>query len=133
VTQAAAVGHPPFPLCPPQRSSSLHPGTGQPRTLSTDHDFPIPLRILHLQSKYCAGVFKPQSTYIYRVPQCMSPRRNWDSPTPSLASECAPPPQAKGGRAHSPAGEGWGSPNSDDWRKSLSLCLLCVLNNLRGL
>ncbi len=46
-------------------------------------------------------------------------------PPPSHASECAPPPQAKGGRAHSPAGEGWGSPNSDDWRKSLALCLLC--------
>ncbi len=26
----------------------------------------------------------------------MSPRRNWDSPTPSLAGECAPPPGAKG-------------------------------------
>jgi hypothetical protein len=50
VTQAAAVGHPPFPLCHPQRSSSLHPGRGQPRTLSTDHDPPIPLRNLHLQS-----------------------------------------------------------------------------------
>ncbi len=24
------------------------------------------------------------------------------------------------------AGEGWGSPNLDDWRKSLPLCLLCV-------
>jgi hypothetical protein len=52
-----------------------------------------------------------QSTYIYRVPQCMSPRRKWDSPTPSLASECAPPPEIKGetkggGGANSPAGEG---------------------------
>jgi hypothetical protein len=28
----------------------------------------------------------------------MSPRRNWDSPTPSLASECAPPPGTKGWR-----------------------------------
>ena len=27
----------------------------------------------------------------------MSPRRNWDSPTPSLASKCAPPPRTKGG------------------------------------
>jgi hypothetical protein len=27
----------------------------------------------------------------------MSPRRNWDSRTPSLASECAPPPGTKGG------------------------------------
>jgi hypothetical protein len=38
--------------------------------------------------------------------QCMSPRRNWDSPTPSLASECAPPPRTVCGGAHSPAGEG---------------------------
>ncbi len=30
-----------------------------------------------------------QSTYIYRAPQCMSLRRNWDSPNPSPASECA--------------------------------------------
>jgi hypothetical protein len=30
---------------------------------------------------------------IYRVSQCISPRRNWDSPTPSLAIECAPPPE----------------------------------------
>ncbi len=28
----------------------------------------------------------------------MSPRRqNWDSPTPSLASKCAPPPRTKEG------------------------------------
>ncbi len=46
---------------------------------------------------------------IYRVPQCMFPRRNWDSPTPSLASECAPPPRNQSvGGAHSPAGEGLG-------------------------
>ncbi len=51
---------------------------------------------------------------------------------PSLASECAPSPQAKGGRAHSPAGEGWGSPNSDDWRKSLALFLLCGVDDIMG-
>ncbi len=38
----------------------------------------------------------------------MSPRRNWDSPNPSLAIECAPPPGTKGEGAHSPAGEGLG-------------------------
>ncbi len=38
-------------------------------------------------------------------------------PPPSLARECAPPPGTKGGRAHSPAGEGLGSPNSDYWKK----------------
>ncbi len=35
----------------------------------------------------------------------MSPRRNWDSPTPSLANECAPP-QTKGGSGyHIPSSE----------------------------
>jgi hypothetical protein len=39
----------------------------------------------------------------------MSPRRHWASPNPSLASECAPPPEPGGGGvAHSPAGEGLG-------------------------
>jgi hypothetical protein len=42
----------------------------------------------------------------------MSPRRNWDSPTPSLASECAPPPGTKGHTCLRM--RGWGSPNSDD-------------------
>ncbi len=28
------------------------------------------------------------------------------------------------GEQHSPAGEGVGGPNSDDWRESLALCLL---------
>ncbi len=40
-----------------------------------------------------------QSTYIKRVPQCMSPRWNCDSPTPSLANECAPSPGTKEGGA----------------------------------
>ncbi len=69
-----------------------------------------------------------QSTYIYRVPQYMSPRRNWDSPTPYLASACAPPTGTKEGGGHTRLRvRGWGSPNSDDWRKSLELCLLCVV------
>jgi hypothetical protein len=63
-------------------------------------------------------VYSPQSTYIYRAPQCMSPRWNWDSPTPLAASECALPPGPKGGGAHSPAAKGVGSPNSDAWRNA---------------
>ena len=39
----------------------------------------------------------------------MSPRRNWDSPNPSLASECAPP---KGvGRGPTLAWPGWKQPD----------------------
>jgi hypothetical protein len=41
----------------------------------------------------------------------MSPRRNWDFPNPSLASECAPLPRTAGGG---------GGPHSDDWRKKHS-------------
>ncbi len=56
----------------------------------------------------------------------MSPRRNWDSPIPSLVCECAPSPRTKGWGGHTRQwARGWGSPNSDDWRKSLALCQLC--------
>ncbi len=48
----------------------------------------------------------------------MSPRRNWDSPAPSLDSECAPPPaQRARGRTRLRV-RGWGSHNSDDWKKA---------------
>jgi hypothetical protein len=52
---------------------------------------------------------KVSRTYITRVQQCqsLSPRPNWDPPTPSLASECVPLPRnQRGGGKHSPAGEG---------------------------
>ncbi len=60
------------------------------------------------------GTRKAQSTYICRVPQCMSfifvPSSELGLYHPSLASGCAPPPGTKGGGegAHSPAGEGLG-------------------------
>ncbi len=63
----------------------------------------------------------------------MSPRRNWASPTPFPQASVPLPLWTKGGGAQSPAGEGWGSPNSDDWRKSLPLCLLCALLLFRSL
>jgi hypothetical protein len=37
------------------------------------------------------GIQEPQSKFthtVFRVPQSMSPRRNWGSPTPIPASEC---------------------------------------------
>ncbi len=61
-----------------------------------------------------------QSTYIYRAPQCMSPRWNWDSPTPFAASECAlPPDQRVGG-----GGKGVGESQFQRLEKRLALCLL---------
>jgi hypothetical protein len=52
----------------------------------------------------------------------MSPRLNWDSPSPSLASECAPLPRTGGGGggAHSPAGEGLGKSQFRRLEKKLS-------------
>jgi hypothetical protein len=40
------------------------------------------------------------------------------------------PPARRGGGHTRLRVMGWGSPNSDDWRKSLSLCLLCALSLL---
>jgi hypothetical protein len=54
-------------------------------------------------------------------------------PTPSPASECVHPPESKDKGTHSPAGEVVGGPNSDDWRKSLVLCLLCGFTELKFL
>jgi hypothetical protein len=51
----------------------------------------------------------------------MSPRRNWDSPKPSLACECAPPPiTGGGGGAHSPAAKGVGESQFRRHKKKLS-------------
>jgi hypothetical protein len=43
-----------------------------------------------------------------------SSRPNWDSPTPSPAGECVPPPFGSGRCTHSLGGEGVGGPNSDE-------------------
>jgi hypothetical protein len=60
---------------------------------------PSHFQLMHTQGQimicwpsFCRLALLPQSTYIYKVPQSMSPRRNCDSPNPSLASECALPP-----------------------------------------
>jgi hypothetical protein len=64
-----------------------------------------------------------------RVPQCMYPCRNWSSPTPSLPPPLSPvsvplPPEPRGGGHTRLRLRRGGSSNSDDWRKSLALCLL---------
>ncbi len=55
----------------------------------------------------------------------MSPRCNWDSPTPLAASDCALPAGPKGGGAHSPAAKGVGESQFQRLEKRLALCLLC--------
>ncbi len=52
---------------------------------------------------------------------------NWDSPTPSPAGECAPPPLVPGGGALSCTGEGVPIPTSGDIHcGTLGMIVLCV-------
>ncbi len=46
-------------------------------------------------------------------------------PTPLSPASVPLPPEPGGGEHTRLPVRGWGSPNSDDWRKSLALCLLC--------
>jgi hypothetical protein len=50
----------------------------------------------------------------------MSPRRNWDSPTPLAAGECSLPPVPQGGGAHSRAAKGVGESQFRRLEKKLS-------------
>ncbi len=62
----------------------------------------------------------------------MSPRWDWDSPTPLAASERALPPGPKVGEAHSPAAKGVGESQFQRLKKRLALCLLCGFLFCRG-
>ncbi len=70
-----------------------------------------------------------QSSYIPRVQQCLSPRRNWPH-TPSPASECVtppPPPRSKGGGNTLACGRGGGGvPMRTTWEK-LAFCIFSVV------
>jgi hypothetical protein len=67
-----------------------------------------------------------QSTYIYIVPVC--PLVGIGTLPPLLSPASVPlPPEPKGGGHTRLRVRGWGSPNFDDWRKSLALCLLCAM------
>jgi hypothetical protein len=65
---------------------------------------------------------------LYLEYQSVCPFVRIGPPSPSPESECVlPPPKPKGGGGrHSLGGEGENVANSDDWRESLVLCILCV-------
>ncbi len=91
----------------------------------------LAMKMLRVVSITCSEkYFQSQSTYIQSTIVYVPSSELGLQPTLSPATECAPPPQPKGG--HTRRGvKGWGSPNSansDDWRKSLGLCLLCAFN-----
>jgi hypothetical protein len=71
--------------------------------------------------------YRTETVVTYRCTTVYVPSLELGPPTPSLASECAALPGTKGGVGHTRLQvRGCGSPNSDDWRKSLALCLYSV-------
>ncbi len=64
----------------------------------------------------------------------MSPRWNWDSPTPLAASECALPPVPKGGGGGGTLAccKRVGESQFQRLEKRLALCLLCAFSSSRG-
>jgi hypothetical protein len=101
-------------------------------SLTSRYDNPMPMSTLSPQSGIMnlatvqLAILIPQSNYIYRAPQCMSPRWNWDSPTPLAASECAPPPHQRVGGPPRRLRKGWGGAQVQRLEKRLALCLLCA-------
>jgi hypothetical protein len=64
---------------------------------------------------------------IPRVGRVSVPSSELASPAPSPASKCVPPPEPKGGETTLVCVREGGGANSDDWRESLGLFLLCGL------
>ncbi len=61
---------------------------------------------------------------MHRVPECLSPRRNWVPPPPSPTGEYAGVhgcPKTQVGETHSPAREGVEVPSSNGMTKTLLL------------
>jgi hypothetical protein len=72
---------------------------------------------------WCADTAK-YIHYIPRVPQCLSPRLvGIRTPQPPLPLSSTSTPEPRSGEHARLRVRGWGSPNSDDWRKSLSTLL----------
>jgi hypothetical protein len=70
----------------------------------------------------------PTTKYVYiKSTTVYVPSSELGLPQPlSRQRECPSPQNRGGGGGHTRLQVwGWGSPNADDWRKSLTLCLLC--------
>ncbi len=88
--------------------------------------------VTHFTENYDETGTLSQSTYIPTVPQCPSPRPNWDPHTPSPESESVSPKETKRGEEQSPATASEGVPisNSDDRRKSKVYSVVFIVHCL---
>jgi hypothetical protein len=70
------------------------------------------------------GTYTPRAPH--SVPQCLSPRPNWDPLPPALPQASVSPPGTKGEGYTLTCGRGVGGPNSDNLKKKPStLFILC--------
>jgi hypothetical protein len=70
----------------------------------------------------------PQGAYIFTSTTVSVPSLELRTPHPLSRRRVCFPPEPKG-RVHTCLRvRGWGSPNSDDWRESFVLCLLCAIS-----
>jgi hypothetical protein len=67
---------------------------------------------VHVSVKVYVSMY--QNHRVGRVLSFFFSCRNWDSPTPLAAGECAPHPLVRGGGHTRLRERGWGSPNSDE-------------------
>jgi hypothetical protein len=68
--------------------------------------------------------------HIYLEYHNVSPLVRIGTPPPTLLEAIvSPPKEPTGGRTHLGV-RGWDGPNSDYWKKSLTLCLFCALQHV---
>jgi hypothetical protein len=79
----------------------------------------------------CTHVYRVYIKYVYiKSTTLYVPSSELELSQPLSRQRVCPSPQNRGGGGHTRLRvRGWGSPNSDDWRKSLALCLLCGVYN----
>jgi hypothetical protein len=85
--------------------------------------------IVRVTLAFAVPDYRMHKVYVYKEYHSVCSLDGIGTPPPLLLQASVPPPLPPGpkGWAHSPAGGGggWGSPSSEDWKKSLALCLLC--------
>jgi hypothetical protein len=98
---------------------------------SFTHSFTHPLThsITHLQAAAPSTAYPRAivctTEYLYIKSTTVYVPSSELGPNPSLAVASVPLTPEPGGGTTCQGVRGWGSPNSDDWRKSLAFCLLC--------
>ncbi len=88
----------------------------------------VPVRLKYQAYSYCIA----QSTYIIKSTTVYVPSSELGLSQHLSRQRVCPSPQNRGGGHTRLPLRGWGSPNSDDWRKSLALCLLCAVHYIHA-